>query len=214
MMEQRKLKIRDLTLRDGQQSLFATRLSQAEIDKLLPYYKNAGFYIMEVWGGAVPDSVMRYLDESPWNRLRSVSKEMKGISLLSALSRGRNLFGYVPYPDSVLEGFYKEAIANGLNVMRIFDALNDIDNVKESIRLINQLGGVADGAVCYTVDPKPEAPAEKPGFFGRIFGKKAAEPEEVPEEMPEETADDFADEFPVDDPNEDDFAEFSAEDFE
>jgi len=181
---ERKLKIRDLTLRDGQQSLFATRLSQKEIDKLLPYYKNAGFYIMEVWGGAVPDSVMRYLDESPWNRLRSISKEMKGVSLLSALSRGRNLFGYVPYPDSVLEGFYKEAIANGLNVMRIFDALNDIDNVKESIRLINELGGVADGAVCYTVDPK-EAPvaAEAPkGFFAKLFGKKAApapEPEKI-----------------------------------
>lgn len=178
-MEQRKLKIRDLTLRDGQQSLFATRLSQAEIDKLLPYYKNAGFYIMEVWGGAVPDSVMRYLDESPWNRLRSVAKVMEGTSLLSALSRGRNLFGYVPYPNSVLEGFYKEAIANGLNVMRIFDALNDIDNVRESIRMINELGGIADGAVCYTVDPKPEAPAEKPGFFSRLFGKKAAEPEKI-----------------------------------
>ncbi len=177
-MEQRKLKIRDLTLRDGQQSLFATRLSQAEIDKLLPYYENAGFYIMEVWGGAVPDSVMRYLDESPWNRLRSVSEAMKGKSLLSALSRGRNLFGYVPYPDYVLEGFYKEAIANGLNVMRIFDALNDIDNVKESIRLINSLGGIADGAVCYTVDPKTEAPAPK-GFFSRLFGKKEAEPEKI-----------------------------------
>ncbi|MCM1066706.1 MAG: carboxylase [Muribaculaceae bacterium] len=178
-METRKLQIRDLTLRDGQQSLFATRLSQGEIDKLLPYYENAGFYIMEVWGGAVPDSVMRYLDESPWERLRICSKAMKGKSLLSALSRGRNLFGYVPYPDYVLEGFYKEAIANGLNVMRIFDALNDIDNVKESIRLINSLGGIADGAVCYTVDPKPEAPAEKPGFFGRLFGKKAAEPEKI-----------------------------------
>ena len=178
-MVQRKLKIRDLTLRDGQQSLFATRLSQAEIDKLLPYYENAGFYIMEVWGGAVPDSVMRYLDESPWDRLRIISKSMKGKSLLSALSRGRNLFGYVPYPDYVLEGFYKEAIANGLNVMRIFDALNDIDNVKESIRLINSLGGIADGAVCYTVDPKPEAPAEKPGFFGRLFGKKTQEPEKI-----------------------------------
>ncbi len=181
-MEQRKLKIRDLTLRDGQQSLFATRLSQSEIDKLLPYYENAGFYIMEVWGGAVPDSVMRYLDESPWNRLRSVSQAMKGKSLLSALSRGRNLFGYVPYPDYVLEGFYKEAIKNGLNVMRIFDALNDIDNVKESIRLINELGGIADGAVCYTVDPKSaEANAEateKPGFFARLFGKKAAAPAE------------------------------------
>ncbi len=178
-MEQRKLKIRDLTLRDGQQSLFATRLSQAEIDKMLPLYENAGFYIMEVWGGAVPDSVMRYLDESPWDRLRIISKATKGKSLLSALSRGRNLFGYVPYPDNVLEGFYKEAITNGLNVMRIFDALNDIDNVKESIRLINSLGGIADGAVCYTVDPKPEAPAEKPGFFARLFGKKAEEPEKI-----------------------------------
>lgn len=178
-METRKLKIRDLTLRDGQQSLFATRLSQGEIDKLLPYYENAGFYIMEVWGGAVPDSVMRYLDESPWNRLRTISKAMKGKSLLSALSRGRNLFGYVPYPDSVLEGFYKEAIANGLNVMRIFDALNDIDNVRESIRLINSLGGIADGAVCYTVDPKSEEAAAQPGFFARLFGKKAKEPEKI-----------------------------------
>lgn len=117
---------------------------------------------------------MRYLDESPWERLRIASKAMKGKSLLSALSRGRNLFGYVPYPDSVLEGFYKEAIANGLNVMRIFDALNDIDNVKESIRLINKLGGIADGAVCYTVDPKDEpvgTPVKK-SFFARLFGKK------------------------------------------
>lgn len=178
-MEMRKLKIRDLTLRDGQQSLFATRLSQKEIDKLLPLYENAGFYIMEVWGGAVPDSVMRYLDESPWVRLRTISEAIGGKSLLSALSRGRNLFGYVPYPDSVLEGFYKEAIKNGLNVMRIFDALNDIDNVKESIRLINQLGGIADAAVCYTVDPKDavenEAPKKK-GFLSSLFGKKEEAP--------------------------------------
>ncbi len=176
---EKKLKIRDLTLRDGQQSLFATRLKQQDIDPLLPLYKDAGFYIMEVWGGAVPDSVMRYLDESPWNRLRTISKAIEGKSLLSALSRGRNLFGYVPYPDSVLEGFYKEAIKNGLNVMRIFDALNDIDNVKESIRLINELGGIADAAVCYTVDPKEEAPAEAPkkkGFFGSLFGKKEEAP--------------------------------------
>ncbi len=164
----KKLQIRDLTLRDGQQSLFATRMPQSEIDKLLPLYEDAGFYIMEVWGGAVPDSVMRYLDESPWDRLRIVSKAMKGKSLLSALSRGRNLFGYVPYPNSVLEGFYKEAIKNGLNVMRIFDALNDIDNVKDSIKMINDLGGIADGAVCYTVDPKEE---EK-GFFAKLFGPK------------------------------------------
>lgn len=178
-MEKKKLKIRDLTLRDGQQSLFATRMPQKEIDRLLPLYEDAGFYIMEVWGGAVPDSVMRYLDESPWNRLRTISKAMKGKSLLSALSRGRNLFGYVPYPNSVLEGFYKEAIANGLNVMRIFDALNDIDNVRDSIKMINQLGGIADGAVCYTVDPKEEAPAAQKGLFGSLFGKKAHAPEKI-----------------------------------
>lgn len=175
------LKVRDLTLRDGQQSLFATRLKQEYIDQLLPLYREAKFYIMEVWGGAVPDSVMRYLGESPWDRLRSCSKEMKGISLLSALSRGRNLFGYVPYPDYVLEGFYKEAIKNGLNVMRIFDALNDIDNIKESIRLINELGGIADAAVCYTVDPKdapaPVAPKKK-GFFSKLFGSKEEAPVE------------------------------------
>ena len=165
------LKVRDLTLRDGQQSLFATRLKQENIDKLLPLYQDAKFYIMEVWGGAVPDSVMRYLGESPWDRLRACSDYMKGISLLSALSRGRNLFGYVPYPNSVLEGFYKEAIKNGLNVMRIFDALNDIDNIKDSIKMINDLGGIADAAVCYTVDPKeePKAPVKK-GFFARLFG--------------------------------------------
>ena len=180
-----KLKIRDLTLRDGQQSLFATRMNQATIDKLLPFYEDAHFYIMEVWGGAVPDSVMRYLDESPWDRLRTISKAMDSKSahpksLLSALSRGRNLFGYVPYPDSVLKGFYKEAIDNGLNVMRIFDALNDIDNVKESIKLINELGGIADGAVCYTVDPKPEK-KEASGFFGKLksmFGGNE-EPEKI-----------------------------------
>lgn len=181
-MTRPKLKIRDLTLRDGQQSLFATRMNQETINSLLPFYEDANFHIMEVWGGAVPDSVMRYLDESPWDRLRIFSKAMDSKSeqpksRLSALSRGRNLFGYIPYPDSVLEGFYKEAIDNGLNVMRIFDALNDIDNVKESIRLINELGGIADGAVCYTVDPKPEAGTNESGFFGKLksmFGGHSA----------------------------------------
>ena len=184
----KKLKIRDLTLRDGQQSLFATRLRQENVDKLLPLYKEARFYIMEVWGGAVPDSVMRYLGESPWDRLRSCSKEMKGISLLSALSRGRNLFGYVPYPDSVLEGFYKKAVENGLNVMRIFDALNDIDNIKSSIKMINELNGyngnetIADTAVCYTIDPKG-TPEEEKIFTDEYFVNKAKEMERLGAKM-------------------------------
>ena len=174
----RSLKVRDLTLRDGQQSLFATRMKQESIDKLLPLYKDAGFYAMEVWGGAVPDSVMRYLGEDPWVRLKTISDAMGGVSKLTALSRGRNLFGYVPYPTSVLEGFYREAIKNGLNIMRIFDALNDLDNVKESIKLINEMGGIADGAVCYTVDPKDETPAPT-GFFAKLFGKKAPVAEKI-----------------------------------
>lgn len=178
----KKLQIRDLTLRDGQQSLFATRLKQENVDKLLPLYRDAKFYIMEVWGGAVPDSVMRYLGESPWNRLRECSKAMKGISLLSALSRGRNLFGYVPYPDSVLEGFYKKAIENGLNVMRIFDALNDINNIQGSIRMINELGGIADTAVCYTVDPKGTPENEKI-FTDEYFVEKAKEMEKLGAKM-------------------------------
>lgn len=178
----RKLKIRDLTLRDGQQSLFATRMQQSSIDQLLPLYKEARFYIMEVWGGAVPDSVMRYLGESPWDRLRECSKAMKGISLLSALSRGRNLFGYVPYPESVLEGFYSEAIKNGLNIMRIFDALNDIDNIKSSIKMINDLGGIADTAVCYTIDPKG-TPEEEKIFTDEYFVNLALEMEKLGAKM-------------------------------
>ena len=178
----RKLKIRDLTLRDGQQSLFATRMKQENIDKLLPLYKEAKFYIMEVWGGAVPDSVMRYLGESPWDRLRECSKAMKGISLLSALSRGRNLFGYVPYPESVLEGFYSEAIKNGLNIMRIFDALNDIDNIKSSIKMINDLGGIADTAVCYTIDPKG-TPEDEKIFTDEYFVNLALEMEKLGAKM-------------------------------
>lgn len=178
----RILKIRDLTLRDGQQSLFATRMKQENIDKLLPLYKEAHFYIMEVWGGAVPDSVMRYLGESPWDRLRECSKAMKGISLLSALSRGRNLFGYVPYPESVLEGFYREAIKDGLNIMRIFDALNDIDNIKSSIKMINDLGGIADTAVCYTIDPKGTADDDRI-FTDEYFVNLAIEMEKLGAKM-------------------------------
>jgi oxaloacetate decarboxylase alpha subunit/pyruvate carboxylase subunit B len=149
-----KLLIRDLTLRDGQQSQFATRMSQAQVDRVLPLYKKAGFYAMEVWGGAVPDSVMRFLDENPWERLESIKAGIGDASKLTALSRGRNLFGYTPYPDSVIEGFCKNAVRSGVGIMRIFDALNDIDNMTSSMRFVKEAGGMADCAVCYTVDPK------------------------------------------------------------
>ena len=149
-----KILIRDLTLRDGQQSQFATRMNQAQVDRLLPDYRKAGFYAMEVWGGAVPDSVMRFLNEDPWQRLEKIKQAIGPASKLTALSRGRNLFGYNPYPDEVIEGFCRNAIQSGIDIMRIFDALNDIDNMKSTIRYIKENKGVADCAVCYTVDPK------------------------------------------------------------
>lgn len=166
------LKIRDLTLRDGQQSSFATRMNQAQINRCLPFYKDANFYAMEVWGGAVPDSVMRYLNESPWTRLETIYKEVGGVSKLTALSRGRNLFGYSPYTDEIIDGFCRNAIESGLGIMRIFDALNDVDNVKSTIKYVKQYGGIADCAVCYTVDPKYPPLS----FMQRLMGKKNPQP--------------------------------------
>ncbi len=164
----RTLKVRDLTLRDGQQSSFATRMTQEQINRCLPLYKDAKFYAMEVWGGAVPDSVMRYLNENPWDRLESVHKVIGDVSKLTALSRGRNLFGYAPYTDEIIDGFCRNAIEIGLGIMRIFDALNDVDNVRSTIKYVKQYGGIADCAVCYTVDPKYPSV----GFFERLMGKR------------------------------------------
>ena len=150
----RKLLIRDVTLRDGQQSLFATRMKQAQIERVLPIYKEAGFYALEVWGGAVPDSIMRYLNEDPWERLEKIKKEIGNISHLTALSRGRNLFGYNPYPEEVIEGFNRNAVQSGISIMRIFDALNDTTNIRSTIKYVKENGGLADCVACYTVDPK------------------------------------------------------------
>ncbi len=161
----KQIKIRDLTLRDGQQSQFATRMTQAHVERVLPYYQNAKFFAMEVWGGAVPDSVMRYLNEDPWYRLESIVDRLGDKTKLTALSRGRNLFGYNPYPDSVIEGFCKNALNSGLHIMRIFDALNDFDNIKSTISFVKQYGGTVDCAICYTVDPKFTAMERIKSFF-------------------------------------------------
>ena len=167
-----KLLIRDLTLRDGQQYSFATRMTQQQIDRVLPFYKDANFYAMEVWGGAVPDSVMRYLNENPWDRLEKIKAVVGNVSKLTALSRGRNLFGYAPYTDEIIEGFCRNSIESGLGIMRIFDALNDVNNVKSTIKYVKKYGGIADCAVCYTIDPK----YPKLGLLDKLKGKKNPEP--------------------------------------
>jgi len=150
----KQLLIRDVTLRDGQQSLFATRMTQKQIDRTLPGFRDAGFYAMEVWGGAIPDSIMRYLNENPWDRLERIHSSLGNSTLLTALSRGRNLFGYNPYPDDVISGFNRNAIQSGIAIMRIFDALNDMDNIRSTVKFVKENGGLADCTLVYTVDPK------------------------------------------------------------
>nr|WP_306447668.1 biotin/lipoyl-containing protein [Odoribacter splanchnicus] len=167
-----KLLIRDLTLRDGQQSSFATRMTQQQIDRVLPFYKDANFYAMEVWGGAGHDSVVRCLNENPWDRLEKIKAVVGNVSKLTALSRGRNLFGYAPYTDEIIEGFCRNSIESGLGIMRIFDALNDVNNVKSTIKYVKKYGGIADCAVCYTIDPK----YPKLGLLDKLKGKKNPEP--------------------------------------
>lgn len=164
----KKLLIRDVTLRDGQQSLFATRMNQKQVDRVLPLFKDAGFYALEVWGGAVPDSIMRYLNEDPWERLEKIKSVIGESSKLTALSRGRNLFGYNPYPEEVIEGFNRNAVKSGISIMRIFDALNDTENIRSTIKYVKENGGLADATVCYTVDPKFST---KDRFFSMLKGK-------------------------------------------
>ena len=127
---------------------------------------------MEVWGGAVPDSVIRYLNENPWDRLEKIKAVVGNVSKLTALSRGRNLFGYAPYTDEIIEGFCRNSIESGLGIMRIFDALNDVNNVKSTIKYVKKYGGIADCAVCYTIDPK----YPKLGLLDKLKGKKNPEP--------------------------------------
>lgn len=150
----KQLLIRDVTLRDGQQSLFDTRMTQKQVERILPGFKDAGFYAMEVWGGSVPEAMMRHLDENPWERLENIKETIGDSTRLTCMSRGRNLFGYNPYPESVISGFIRNAIQSGITIMRVADALNDLENIRPSIKCIKENGGIADCAVVYSVDPK------------------------------------------------------------
>ena len=150
----KQLLIRDLTLRDGQQSLFATRMNQKQVERTLPGFKDAGFYAMEVWGGSVPEALLKFLNENPWERLDKIKEVLGNSTLLACMSRGRNLFGYSPYPESVINGFHRNAIQSGVAIMRVSDALNDLENIRPTIANIKENGGIADCAVVYSVDPK------------------------------------------------------------
>jgi len=146
-----RLGITDTTLRDGQQSLLATRMRLEDMLPICEKLDNAGFHSIEVWGGATFDSCLRFLKEDPWERLSALRKHFK--TPLQMLLRGQNLVGYRHYPDDVLEEFVKMAVYHGLDIFRVFDALNDVRNVEKAIEAVKKEGAHAQGTVVYTISP-------------------------------------------------------------
>ena len=146
------IKITETVLRDGQQSLIATKLKTKEILPILKKMDKVGYYSMEVWGGATFDSCLRFLNEDPWERLRKIRKVVKNTKL-QMLLRGQNLLGYRHYADDVVEAFIKKSIENGIDIIRVFDALNDTRNMETSIRVIKEGGAHCQCAICYTTSP-------------------------------------------------------------
>ncbi|TCU72748.1 oxaloacetate decarboxylase alpha subunit [Tissierella praeacuta] len=146
------VKITDTILRDAHQSLIATRMRLEDMLPIAEKLDNVGFYALEVWGGATFDSCLRFLDEDPWERLRTLRKVFKKTKL-QMLLRGQNLLGYRHYPDDVVEEFVKKSIENGIDIIRVFDALNDIRNIKKSIEATKKYGGHAQAAISYTTSP-------------------------------------------------------------
>ncbi|MGC8755753.1 MAG: sodium-extruding oxaloacetate decarboxylase subunit alpha [bacterium] len=148
----KKIYITDTTLRDAHQSHIATRLKTEDMLPICDKMDKVGFWSMEVWGGATFDSAMRFLREDPWERLRELRKALPNTKL-QMLLRGQNLVGYRHYPDDVVWKFIEKSAENGIDIFRIFDALNDIRNLRSSIKAVKQFGKFVEGALSYTTSP-------------------------------------------------------------
>ncbi|MBN2297197.1 MAG: pyruvate carboxylase subunit B [Deltaproteobacteria bacterium] len=144
------LKIQDITLRDGHQSIFATRARTEDFIPIAQEMDQVGFYSMEVWGGATFDTMHRFLAEDPWERIRTLKKYIKKTPF-SMLLRGQNLVGYRNYPDDVAEAFVERACENGMDIFRVFDALNDFRNFDTVVRVIKRYGRHFQGSICYSL---------------------------------------------------------------
>lgn len=153
----RRVGITETLFRDAHQSLLATRLKLADMLPVAELIDEVGFYSLEVWGGATFDSCLRYLNEDPWERLRILRKRMPKTKL-QMLLRGQNLLGYRQYPDDVVDAFIAKSVENGIDIIRIFDALNDTRNLERAIRATKKAGAIAEGAVVYTVSPVHDIP--------------------------------------------------------
>lgn len=147
-----KVQFTETVLRDANQSLIATRMPIDVMKPVLAQMDRAGYYSIECWGGATFDSCLRYLDEDPWQRLRTFRKEMPHAKL-QMLLRGQNLLGYKHYPDDVVVRFIERSVANGIDIIRIFDALNDLRNIKLAVETTVKAGALASGAISYTTSP-------------------------------------------------------------
>ncbi len=147
-----KLYITDTILRDAHQSQAATRMKLSDMLPACEILDKVGYWSIECWGGATFDSCMRFLDEDPWERLRTLKKAMPNTKL-QMLLRGQNLLGYKHYADDVVDAFIKKSIENGIDVIRVFDALNDPRNLEASIKAIKKYGGICEAAFSYTKSP-------------------------------------------------------------
>ncbi|MFY9447544.1 MAG: oxaloacetate decarboxylase subunit alpha [Dethiobacteria bacterium] len=152
-----KLGITDTTLRDAHQSLMATRMRIEDMLPAVEMMDRVGYHSLEVWGGATFDSCLRFLNEDPWERLRVLRRHFKNTKL-QMLLRGQNLVGYRHYPDDVVAEFVKRAVANGIDIIRIFDALNDVRNMEQAIRCTKAVGAHVQGAISYTISPVHDIP--------------------------------------------------------
>jgi methylmalonyl-CoA carboxyltransferase 5S subunit len=148
----RPVEITELALRDGHQSLLATRMATEDMVGACQDIDQAGYWSVECWGGATYDSCIRFLNEDPWQRLRTFRKLMPN-TRLQMLLRGQNLLGYRHYEDSVVARFVDRSAENGMDVFRVFDALNDIRNLRRALQAVRRTGKHAEGTICYTVSP-------------------------------------------------------------
>ena len=147
-----KVNFTETVLRDANQSLIATRLPYDQFEPILDKMDKAGYYSVECWGGATFDSCLRFLNEDPWQRLRNIKKRMPNTKL-QMLLRGQNLLGYKHYPDDVVRKFVQKSVENGIDIIRIFDALNDTRNIRVAVEQTVKSGAIASCAICYTTSP-------------------------------------------------------------
>ncbi len=151
-MKKQRVMVTDTTLRDAHQSLWATRMRLTDILPIAERIDDIGYHSVEVWGGATFDVCMRFLNEDPWDRLYRIREKFKKTKL-QMLLRGQNLVGYRNYADDLVEEFIKRAVAGGIDIIRTFDALNDVRNLEKSIEITKREGAHAQGTICYTISP-------------------------------------------------------------